>query len=248
MASATLATDAVWEEAIKLEERNVELLKSMRTNVVEYERNREAISHSLRTFLPIGIPTSVLAPALPTNGHKVTAPPPTSTPAKATVKAVSLPNPKTSTKTSFVEACFRQNPSTNPRDINHRWVKGEGEGTISPSLVYKIKHEMKPKGEKRVAAAARKVQESDTESNTGMATAVAESPSEIQQIIWRLLSQEPMTTGELYTAIQDDDLLDPMPKDLNEAIKTILNDLRTTKKVVRGEERRYGIAPGASLE
>lgn len=250
MASATFATDAVWDETIQLELRNVELLKNLRNTVGEYERNREAIAQRLRNFMPIGSPTSLLVSQSdpnPANRDKVQA--------HLTDKASLIPSPKSTSKTDFVEACFNADIGTNPKDINTKWVRGGGEGTISTSLVYKIKGDMvrrtgKPSRGKRVAAASRRAQESENlaEVDSDTATATAEPQPDIRQVVWDLLSKSPLTIGELITAIQDEDLIDPLPKNLQELVKETVNNLRSSGKVFRGGQCRYEVFKGVTLD
>lgn len=141
-------------------------------------------------------------------------------------------------KSKFIQSCFRNNPGTNPKDIDILWKKKGGKGVIHPSQVYQIKRDMVTGGAKKMAAAPRKVK---------AATAVVE-PTNLREVVWALLSKQPMSVVEIVAAIQEENLVTPLPRKLNDHVKAVLKELRESDKVKRGDKLRYGITQGATLD
>ena len=247
-ATATLpGAGAVWDEVINGQRHGVELLENLRDTLTEYEQTQEKVrSLLLKAGLPL-LPSAPIPPiAIPPqphngNGHS----------GEAHAKQQDRPRSKTSarsapsiegSKTEFVEACFQDDPDTNPKTINEMWESAGGEGKISASLVYKIKHEMKKTPKRKVAAAVRKAPATQR-----AGTAVLTADTDIRQTMWELLAERPMTAGEITKTIRDEMLLAPMPKKLEGLVMETLDAMRDEKKILRGEGRRYSVVEGASL-
>lgn len=233
MTSAAVKS-AVGNDVVSLGRRNVELLITLQNPpnlgeksraLQEYVQNCEVIDRLLSGPTTSQTSRFTVTPSA-TNGH-----------VKQTARKVVTPSVDGS-KTDFVEACFLNNPGTNPKDINDLWVQGGGDGTISPSLVYKTKHDMRKTkaSAKKVAAAPRKP--------PSVSTAVAEPVSDVREAIWVLLRQRPMNIGEIILAIREGELIDHIPRKLEEIVKATLDEYRTNGQIERVENRRYQISAG----
>jgi hypothetical protein len=120
-------------------------------------------------------------------------------------------------KSAFVEACFRNSPGTNPRVINTLWMKGGGNGMISPSLVYKTKHDIrkaasKAAGAPKVIVVAPRPGLPAPATKNNKKAAATDPTTEIWQAICVHLQQRPMDNGEIVTTIQEGDVISPIPR------------------------------------
>jgi hypothetical protein len=237
------AVSAVGHDMIGLAQRQVELLRNIQASREEYQRNQEQINRSLSAG-------TFIAPSPPTvgndhtNGHHVK-------PAQRTpLRKISV---KGLTKSAFVEACFRSDPGTPPKMINALWVNGGGEGTISPSLVYNTKRDIRDAASKFAprSLVARGLSAPMTKGKKTRKTATAittDQIDDIRQAIWAILQQRSMNVGDLSQAIQEGELIDPVPRQLNIIVRDLCQELRNANKLTRGDGRRYEIKDGATLE
>jgi hypothetical protein len=53
------------------------------------------------------------------------------------------------TKTAFVTDFLKENPTANPAVVNHAWAKAGNDGTVSPSLVTKLRSDLGLSGNSR---------------------------------------------------------------------------------------------------
>jgi hypothetical protein len=214
------------KDALSLQQRQVELMKVIeegRDAEQEYRENQE----TLNKMMTGNVTTFRQTAAVPvSNGYH----------------AKPGPKPKaTGSKTDFVKACFKHDPAMSPKEIITLWEKQSGNGSLSPALVYKTKHDMKVdaiKVAKKIAAAPRK---------TTKAPAAVDPSTEVQEVVWSLLQKKPMTTGELREAIQDGEYIDPVPRKLDSLIRNTIRGLRDSNKVSRSDKLQYSIVQGASL-
>lgn len=150
-----------------------------------------------------------------------------------------------SSKKAFVENIILQNESTSLEDIQQAWQKMGNKDTISTSLVYKVKGDLKKEGKIVGGRRGRKpgVKSQKTTSNEDINT-------QVRKLVWSVLSRnqnkkEGLSISNITEFLENEGMIDT--SNLATILPTELKKLREEKKIERGDNRQFRIIDGAKL-
>jgi hypothetical protein len=204
----------------------------------EYESNQRQVRESLGAAL--GAVSNMTIPSAA----------PVATPVRNTQTKSTTRKPRQAStsdrgsKKQFVENMFRTTPTISPKDIQQAWVDEGNTDTISASLIYKIKGDLREelgqpssgRGRKR-AAASRK--ETTTPRKNVKSDDVSEDVPNLKPFIMKVLHRGPYNIAEITEVIETENLIEEVPDNLADIVMRQVGELKEEGKVERTEGRKY---------